>query len=79
MKMQVMNARRRVRASFRRSLAAPKAPVRVYRPPQAEPQRSPLAQHIIEVARREAPTDRERQRVLDGVLAALRQLTSGAA
>jgi hypothetical protein len=70
---------RRIRASFRRSLVIPKASARVSRLVEAETQRSPFGQHILEVARREAPTDRERQRVLDGVLAALRQLTSGAA
>ena len=76
---KLMNARRRVRASFRRSFAVPKAPVRVSRLVDAEPERSSLGRKILEVARREVPTDRERQRVLDGVLAALRQLTSGAA
>jgi len=80
MKMQVMNAfRRRSRAIFRRSLGAPKPPGRVFRLVADEPPRSPLGQHIIDVARKEAPTDSDRQRVLDGVLAALRQLTSGAA
>jgi hypothetical protein len=76
---KLFHDRRRVRASFRRSLAIPKAPARVSRLVQAEPERSSLGQHIIEAARREAPNDRERQRVLDDVLAALRQLTSGAA
>ena len=78
--MQVNIARRRrVRAIFRRSSGMPRAPKRVFRVVRAEPQRSPLGQHIIEVARREGPSDKDRQRVLDGVLAALRQLTRGAA
>ena len=51
----------------------------MYRAVDPEPSRSALGQHIIDVARREVPTDSERQRVLEGVLAALRQLTSGAA
>jgi hypothetical protein len=76
---KLMHDHRQLRASFRRSLALPKAPARVSRLVEAEPERSSLARHILEVARREAPSDRERQRVLDGVLAALRQLTSGTA
>ena len=71
--------RKRPRALFRRSLAAPKAPGRVFRMVEPEPSRSALGQRIIDVARREAPTDSERQRVLDGVLAALRLLTSASA
>jgi len=78
--MQVKYAlRRRVRAMFRRALGAPKRPSRVFRLVESEPARSALGQHILEVARREGPTEVERQRVLEGVLAALRQLTSGAA
>jgi len=76
---KLMNDRRHVRARFRRSLAIPKPAARVSRLVQTAPERSALGQQILEVARREAPTERERQRVLDGVLAALRQLTSGAA
>jgi hypothetical protein len=80
MKMQLATVhRKRARALFRRSLATPKAPGRVFRMVDPVPSRSALGQRIIDVARREAPTDSERQRVLDGVLAALRQLTSGAA
>ena len=78
--MQVNTARRRrVRAIFRRSWGTPRAPERIFRVVQPDPQRSSLGQHIIDVARREAPSDKDRQRVLDGVLAALRQLTQGAA
>ncbi len=83
MKMQVANAnRRRFRASFRRSLgtlARPHAPLRVFRLPAPEPMRSELGQQILNVARSESPSEQARQRILDGVLAALRQLTSGAA
>ena len=71
--------RRRVRGFFRRSLADPKCRSRVFRLVESEPPRSPLAQHIIDVARREGPSELDRQRVLEAVLAALRQLTSGAA
>ena len=79
--MQVKFARRRrVRAWFRSSLAAPKRSSQMFRLTESEPPRSTLAQQIIiDVARREGPGEFDRQRVLESVLAALRQLTSGAA
>lgn len=53
--------------------------MRLYASDASRPARSALGEHIIQVARTEGPTDIDRQRVLDGVLAALRQLTRGAA
>jgi hypothetical protein len=71
--------RRRARAIFRRSRGVPRAPARVYRLVQAEPTRSAIGQRLLQVARQEVPGDEDRQRILEGVLAALRLLTSGAA
>jgi hypothetical protein len=41
--------------------------------------RSVAGQRLLHVARQEGPSDDDRQRILENVLAALRQLTSGAA
>ena len=71
--------RRRVRAVFRGSLAAPRAPACASGVDQPEPPRSALGQQTADLARREGPNEGEQQRVLASVLAALRQLTSGAA
>ncbi|HEY3667583.1 MAG TPA: hypothetical protein VGL19_16370 [Polyangiaceae bacterium] len=80
MKMQPQTARRRrARAIFRRFRGTPRSPARVYRLVQAELTRSSVGQHLLQMAREEEPSADDRQRILDGVLAALRQLTSGAA
>jgi hypothetical protein len=71
--------RRRARAIFRRSRGVPRAPARVHRLVQGEPMRSLVGQRLLRVARQEGPSEDDRQRILEGVLAALRQLTSGAA
>jgi hypothetical protein len=71
--------RRRARAIFRRSRGVPRAPVRIHRLVQSEPMRSPAGQRLLQVARQEGPSDEDRQRILENVLAALRQLTRGAA
>ena len=71
--------RRRARAIFRRSRGVPRAPVRVHRLVQSEPARSPAGQRLLQIARHEGPSEDDRQRILENVLAALRQLTSGAA
>ena len=71
--------RRRARAIFRRWRGVPRAPVRGHRLVQGEPMRSTVGQCLIQVVRQEGPSDDDRQRILEGVLAALRQLTSGAA
>jgi hypothetical protein len=70
---------RRARAIFRRSRGVPRAPARVHRLVQSEPTRSPVGQRLLQVARQEIPGDEDRQRILEGVLAALRLLTNGAA
>ncbi len=80
--MQLINARRRIRASFKRSLVALKAPARILRlmrPGLARasvklPSPTPAPHRVAS-----RPSDAERQRILDDVLSALRQLTSGAA
>lgn len=78
--MKPLNAfRRRAHVKFRRSLSKPRVPARGIRLVEPECTRSELGRRIIQVAKAEAPSDQHRQRVLDGVLAALRQLTSGAA
>ncbi|MET0795191.1 MAG: hypothetical protein ABW061_26975, partial [Polyangiaceae bacterium] len=74
---QLSSARRHVRARFRRSLAVLKAQATAFRLVGAKPKTVPAPEAELELARREAPTDREHQRILEGVLAALRQLTSG--
>jgi hypothetical protein len=80
MKMQPKPARRRrARAIFRRFRGTPRPPARVYRLVQAEPSRSSVGQRLLQVARDEEPSADDRQRIVEGVLAALRQLTSGAA
>jgi hypothetical protein len=71
--------RRRARAIFRRSRGVPRASARVCRLAQDEPMRSPIGQRLLVVARQDGPSDEDRQRILESVLAALRQLTSGAA
>lgn len=76
--MQLMNARRRVRASFKRSLSALKSPARVFRlvrpqPNHASTERPPSP---VPSPRPLSPSEAERQRLMDGVLSALRQLTS---
>ena len=71
--------RRRARRIFRRFRGAPRAPARVYRLTSSEPTRLLTGQCLLQVVRQEDPSDDDRQRILEGVLAALRQLTSGAA
>jgi hypothetical protein len=71
--------RRRARAIFRRSRGASRAPVRIYRLVQGEPMRSPVGQCLLVGACQDGPSDEDRERILQGVLSALRQLTSGAA
>ena len=66
MNRQLKQVRRRVRASFKRSLAVLKGHVR-------------LAPEASANGTRALSNEVERQRVLDGVLAALRQLTRGIA
>ena len=71
--------RRRACAIFRRSPGVPRAPARVHRLLQGEPTRAPIGQRLLRVARQEGPSEEDRQRILENVLAALRQLTRGAA
>ncbi len=69
--------RRRARAIFRRSRRAPRVLARDQRLRQALA-RLP-AQQLLDMAREERPAHGDRERILASVLAALRQLTRGAA
>ena len=74
-----ISRRRRLRGAFRSSLAALKKPQRISRVVASTLPRSTAGVSSSKGGERLDPVDSTRQRLLDGVLAALRQLTQGAA